>query len=172
VKAVIRSAGEHGLDFKLLRAVEEVNQHQKRILVDKVVAHFGERLQGMRFAIWGLAFKPRTDDMREAPAVTVIEALLQAGAEVHAHDPEALAEAQRVFGSRVCYHRVNYDALKGADALLVITEWNEFRRPDFERMRQLMKQPVVFDGRNIYDPDEMRELGFTYYSVGRCVVRP
>jgi UDPglucose 6-dehydrogenase len=172
VKAVIRSAGEYGLDFKLLRAVEEVNQHQKRILVDKVVVHFGERLHGMRFAVWGLAFKPRTDDMREAPAVTVIEALLQAGAEVHAYDPEALAEAQRVFGDRVRYHRVNYDALKGADALLVITEWNEFRRPDFERMRQLMKQPVVFDGRNIYDPDEMRELGFTYYSVGRCVVRP
>jgi UDPglucose 6-dehydrogenase len=172
VKAVIRSAGDQGLDFKLLRAVEEVNQHQKRILVDKVVSHFGERLHGMRFAIWGLAFKPRTDDMREAPAVTVIEALLQAGAEVHAHDPEALAEAQRVFGNRVRYHRVNYDALKDADALLVITEWNEFRRPDFERMRQLMKQAVVFDGRNIYDPDEMRELGFTYYSIGRQPVKP
>jgi UDPglucose 6-dehydrogenase len=172
VKAVIRSAEAHGLDFKLLRAVEEVNEHQKHTLVDKVVAHFGGRLCGMHFGIWGLAFKPRTDDMREAPALTVIEALLQAGAEVHAHDPEALAEAQRIFGSRVHYHRVNYDALRGADALLVITEWNEFRRPDFERMRQLMKQPVVFDGRNIYDPDEMRELGFTYYSVGRCAVRP
>ena len=172
VKAVICSAEEHGLDFKLLRAVEEVNQHQKYALVDKVRAHFGEHLRGMHFGIWGLAFKPRTDDMREAPALTVIEALLQAGAEVHAYDPEALGEAQRIFGSRVHYHRVNYDALKGADALLVITEWNEFRRPDFERMRQLMKQPVVFDGRNIYDPDEMRELGFTYYSVGRQSVRP
>jgi UDPglucose 6-dehydrogenase len=172
VKAVIRSAEEHGLDFKLLRAVEEVNQHQKHTLVDKVMAHFGAHLRGMHFGIWGLAFKPRTDDMREAPALTVIEALLQAGAEVHAHDPEALAEAQRIFGNRVHYHRVNYDALKGADALLVITEWNEFRRPDFERMRQLMKQPVVFDGRNIYDPAEMRQLGFTYYSVGRCAVKP
>ncbi len=172
VKAVIRSADEHGLDFKLLRAVEEVNQQQKRTLVDKVMAHFGEYLRGMHFAVWGLAFKPRTDDMREAPAVTVIEALLRAGAEVHAHDPEALTEAQRLFGNRVHYHRVNYDALKGADALLVITEWNEFRRPDFERMRQLMKHPVVFDGRNIYDPHEMRALGFTYYSVGRRPVQP
>lgn len=172
VKAVIRSADEHGLDFKLLRAVEEVNQQQKRSLVDKVMAHFGEYLRGMHFAVWGLAFKPRTDDMREAPALTVIDALLGAGAEVHAHDPEALAEAQRIFGNRVHYHRVNYDALKGADALLVITEWNEFRRPDFERMRQLMKRPVVFDGRNIYDPNEMRALGFTYYSVGRRPVKP
>ena len=172
VKAVIRSAEEHGLDFKLLRAVEEVNEHQKHSLVDKVMAHFGEYLRGMRLAVWGLAFKPRTDDMREAPAVTVIETLLQAGAEVHAHDPEALGEAQRIFGSRVHYHRVNYEALKGVDALLVITEWNEFRRPDFERMRQLMKHPVIFDGRNIYDLDEMRELGFTYYSVGRQPVRP
>jgi UDPglucose 6-dehydrogenase len=172
VKAVIRSAEEHGLDFKLLRAVEEVNEHQKHSLVDKVRAHFGEHLRGMRFAVWGLAFKPRTDDMREAPAVTVVEALLQAGAEVHAHDPEALGEAQRIFGNRVHYYRVNYEALKGVDALLVITEWNEFRRPDFERMRQLMKHPVIFDGRNIYDLDEMRELGFTCYSVGRQPVRP
>lgn len=172
VKAVIRSAEEHGLEFKLLRAVEEVNQQQKRTLVDKVMAHFGEYLRGMHFAVWGLAFKPRTDDMREAPALTVIEALLQAGAEVHAHDPEALAEAQRIFGNRVHYHRVNYEALKGADALLVITEWNEFRRPDFERMRKLMNRPVVFDGRNIYDPNEMRQLGFIYYSVGRRPVKP
>ncbi len=172
VKAVIHSAEEHGLDFKLLRAVEEVNQYQKHTLVDKVMLHFGEYLRGMHFAVWGLAFKPRTDDMREAPALTVIEALLKAGAEVHAHDPEALAEAQRTFGDRIHYHRVNYDALKGADALLVITEWNEFRRPDFERMRKLMNRPVVFDGRNIYDPNEMRQLGFIYYSVGRRPVKP
>jgi UDPglucose 6-dehydrogenase len=172
VKAVIRSAEENGLDFKLLRAVEEVNELQKRSLVEKVKAHFGEYLRGMRFALWGLAFKPRTDDMREAPAVSIIEALLAAGAEVHAHDPEALAEAQRIFGSRVQYHRVNYDALQDADALLVVTEWNEFRRPDFERMRQLMRRPVIFDGRNIYDPNQMRELGFVYYSVGRPPVRP
>ena len=172
VKAVIRSAEEHDLDFRLLRAVEEVNERQKRVLVEKVMTHFGEYLRGMRFAVWGLAFKPRTDDMREAPAVTVIEALLAAGAEVHAHDPEALNEARRVFGDRIAYHRVNYDALIGADALLVVTEWNEFRRPDFERMRQLMRRPVVFDGRNIYDPNEMRARGFTYYSMGRRPVQP
>jgi len=129
--------------------------------------HFGEYLRGMRFAVWGLAFKPRTDDMREAPALTVIEGLLRAGAEVHAHDPEALTEAHRLFGDRVRYHRVNYDALQDADALLVLTEWNEFRRPDFARMRELMKRPVIFDGRNIYDTKQMQELGFTYYSVGR-----
>jgi UDPglucose 6-dehydrogenase len=172
VKAIIRSAEENGLEFKLLRAVEEVNECQKRTLVDKVMAHFGEYLRGMRFALWGLAFKPRTDDMREAPAITIIEALLAAGAEVHAHDPEALAEAQRIFGDRVHYHRVNYDAIKDADALLVVTEWNEFRRPDFARMRQLMRRPVVFDGRNIYDPNQMRDLGFIYYSVGRRPVKP
>jgi UDPglucose 6-dehydrogenase len=172
VKAVIRTAGEYDLNFSLLRAVEEVNERQKRTLVEKVIAHFGEYLRGMRFAVWGLAFKPRTDDMREAPSVTIINALLAAGAEVHAHDPEALSEAHHVFGDKVRYHRVNYDALEGADALLVVTEWNEFRRPDFQRMRQLMKRPVIFDGRNIYDPEQMRQLGFTYYSVGRPPVRP
>jgi UDPglucose 6-dehydrogenase len=172
VKAVIRSAEQYNLDFRMLRAAEEVNERQKRTLVDKVMAHFGEYLRGMCFAIWGLAFKPRTDDMREAPAITVIEALLKAGAELHVHDPEALSEARRIFGDRLHYHRVNYEALRGADALLVVTEWNEFRRPDFDRMRQLMKRPVIFDGRNIYDADDMRERGFTYYSVGRRPVRP
>jgi UDPglucose 6-dehydrogenase len=172
VKAVIRSAEQYDLDFRMLGAAEEVNERQKRTLVEKVMQHFGEYLRGMHFAVWGLAFKPRTDDMREAPAVTVIEALLKAGAEVHAHDPEALAEARRIFGERVHLHRVNYDALDGADALLVITEWNEFRRPDFKRMKQLMKRPVIFDGRNVYEPAVMRQLGFTYYSVGRPPVKP
>jgi UDPglucose 6-dehydrogenase len=172
VKAVIRSADQYGLDFRMLSAAEEVNERQKRTLVDKVMQHFGEYLRGMRFAVWGLAFKPRTDDMREAPAVTVIEALLKGGAEVHAHDPEALTEARRTFGDRVHLHRVNYDALADADALLVITEWNEFRRPDFVRMKQLMKRPVIFDGRNVYEPAVLRRLGFTYYSVGRPPVKP
>jgi UDPglucose 6-dehydrogenase len=171
VKAVIRSAEQYDLDFRLLRAAEEVNERQKRTLVDKVMTHFGQQVRGLRFAVWGLAFKPRTDDMREAPAVTVIDALQKAGADLHVHDPEALNEARRIFGDRVHYHRVNYDALQGAEALLIVTEWNEFRRPDFQRMRQLMKQPVVFDGRNIYDPNEMRQLGFIYYSVGRRPVK-
>ncbi|MBI4518315.1 MAG: UDP-glucose/GDP-mannose dehydrogenase family protein [Deltaproteobacteria bacterium] len=172
VKAVIRTAEAQGLDFAMLRAVEAVNERQKRTMVAKITQHFGEYLRGMRFAVWGLAFKPRTDDMREAPAVPVIEALLQAGADVHAHDPEALAEARKIFGERIKYHRVNYEALDHADALLIMTEWNEFRRPDFERMRQLMKHPVVFDGRNLYEPSEMRQLGFIYYSVGRLPVTP
>jgi len=171
VKAIIRTANDNNLDFRMLRAAEEVNERQKRTLFEKVTQHFGDYLRGMRFAVWGLAFKPRTDDMREAPAVTIIEALLKAGAEVHAHDPEALGEARRVFGDQIHYHRVNYDAVVGADALLIVTEWNEFRRPDFERMRSLMKHPVIFDGRNVYDVEEMRELGFTYYSVGRRPVR-
>jgi UDPglucose 6-dehydrogenase len=172
VKAVIRTADQHGIDFRMLKAAEEVNERQKRTLFEKVTQHFGEYLKGMHFAVWGLAFKPRTDDMREAPAITIIEALLAAGAEVHASDPEALQEARKIFADRVRYHRVNYEALQGADALLIVTEWNEFRRPDFERMRKLMKHPVIFDGRNLYDPDDMRSRGFTYYSVGRRPVQP
>jgi UDPglucose 6-dehydrogenase len=172
VKAVIRTAEQHGLDFRMLRAAEEVNARQKQLLVEKVMQHFGEYLRGMRFAVWGLAFKPRTDDMREAPAITIIEALLRARAEVHAHDPEALGEAKKIFGDRIHYHRVNYDALRGADALLIVTEWNEFRRPDFDRMKQLMKHPVIFDGRNIYDPEDMAARGFVYYSIGRRPVKP
>ncbi len=172
VKAVIRTAEQYGLDFRMLRAAEEVNARQKQLLVEKVMQHFGEYLRGMRFAVWGLSFKPRTDDMREAPSITIIEALLRARAEVHAHDPEALGEAKKIFGDRIHYHRVNYDALRGADALLIVTEWNEFRRPDFDRMKQLMKHPVIFDGRNIYDPEDMAARGFVYYSIGRRPVKP
>jgi len=172
VKAVIRTAREQGMEFPLLTAVEDVNEAQKRRLVEKVTAEFGGQLKGRRFAIWGLAFKPRTDDMREAPSITVVEGLLAAGAEVSVHDPEALNEARKVFGDRVTYHRVNYEALQGADALLIVTEWNEFRRPDFPRMKRLLKRPVIFDGRNLYEPDVMREAGFTYFPIGRGVVRP
>jgi len=149
-----------------------VNEEQKRRLVDKVMAHFGEKLTGRRFAVWGLAFKPRTDDMREAPSITVVEGLLGRGATVAVHDPEALGEARKQFADRVSYHRVNYEALKDADALLIVTEWNEFRRPDFPRMKQLLRQPVIFDGRNLYEPEVMREHGFTYFPIGRASVRP
>ncbi|MEW6298996.1 MAG: UDP-glucose/GDP-mannose dehydrogenase family protein [Thermodesulfobacteriota bacterium] len=170
VRAVLRTAEEHGVDFSLLEAVEGVNERQKRLLVEKVRLHFGEQLRGRKFAVWGLAFKPRTDDIREAPALVIVESLLSAGAEVAVHDPEALGRAREVFGERVSYHRVNYDALAGADALLIVTEWNEFRRPDFGRMRQLMKTPVIFDGRNLYEPAVMRQEGFTYYPIGRTPV--
>ena len=172
VKAVIRTAREQGLAFPVLAAVEAVNEEQKRRLVDKVIAHFGSTLRGRRFAVWGLAFKPRTDDMREAPSITVVEGLLGRGATVAVHDPEALGEARKQFGDRVSYHRVNYEALKDADALLIVTEWNEFRRPDFPRMKQLLRQPVIFDGRNLYEPEVMREHGFTYFPIGRASVRP
>jgi len=172
VKAVIHTAHENGMDFPLLNAVEDVNDAQKRRLVEKVLAEFGANLRGLRFAVWGLAFKPRTDDMREAPSITVVEGLLSRGATVAVHDPEALGEAKRVFADRVTYHRVNYEALERADALLIVTEWSEFRRPDFPRMRQLLRRPIIFDGRNLYEPDVMREHGFTYFPIGRAVVRP
>jgi UDPglucose 6-dehydrogenase len=136
------------------------------------VGEFGDSLSGRRFAVWGLAFKPRTDDMREAPSIAIVQGLLARGAEVAVYDPEALAEARKLFGDRVSYHRVNYEALQDADALLLVTEWNEFRRPDFPRMKQLMRRPVIFDGRNVYDPDTMRDEGFTYYPIGRRGVRP
>ena len=171
VKAVIQTAHEQGMPFPLLAAVEEVNHEQKRRLVDKVVTHFGADLRGRRFAVWGLAFKPRTDDMREAPSLTVVEGLLTRGADVAVHDPEALGEARKHFGDRVSYHRVNYEALKDADALLIVTEWNEFRRPDFARMKQLLRQAVIFDGRNLYEPEIMGEHGFTYFPIGRASVR-
>ncbi|MFZ0887820.1 MAG: UDP-glucose/GDP-mannose dehydrogenase family protein [Candidatus Binataceae bacterium] len=167
VQALIHTAAEHHLDFALLKATEEVNARQKRLLVARVKAHFGENLAGHTFAVWGLAFKPRTDDMREAPALVVVEELLKAGAKVRVHDPEALDQARRIFGDRVSYHTMNYDTLAGADALLILTEWNEFRHPNFQRIRSALKQPVIFDGRNLYEPTLMKALEFKYYSIGR-----
>jgi UDPglucose 6-dehydrogenase len=166
VKAVIHLAAERKYDFRVLRAVEEVNEAQKVRIVIDVEKHFGS-LKGRRIAVWGLAFKPRTDDMREAPSIPIIKALLAKGARVQAYDPEALDVARAHFGARIDYAKNSYEALKGADALLVITEWNEFREPDYARMKTLMRSPVVFDGRNIYTPQTMRTQGFTYYSIGR-----
>jgi UDPglucose 6-dehydrogenase len=166
VKALLKSASDHGYDFEILRAVEAVNDRQKQRLVCKMEQHFGS-LSGKAIALWGLAFKPRTDDMREAPAIPIIDRLLTLGAEVRAYDPEAANTARRLFGDRIKLCEKSYDALTGADALAIVTEWNEFREPDFKRMRQLLRVPVVFDGRNIYSPEHMRELGFTYFSIGR-----
>jgi UDPglucose 6-dehydrogenase len=165
-KALLRSAHDKGYDFKILRAVEAVNHQQKSRLFEKMSEHFTS-LKGVTMALWGLAFKPRTDDMREAPAIVIIEQLLAAGARVQAYDPEAGETARRLFDSRITLADKSYDALKGADALAILTEWNEFREPDFDRMRRLMRAPVVFDGRNIYSPEHMRTLGFTYFSIGR-----
>jgi UDPglucose 6-dehydrogenase len=166
VKAIIRFAADNKYDFDILKAVEAVNQRQKGILVGKMEKHFGS-LKGKTIGVWGLAFKPRTDDMREAPAIPMIEKLLAAGARIQAYDPEAMKIAKGIFGSRVQLCERSYDALKGADALALITEWSEFREPDFPRMRKLMRQPVIFDGRNIYSPEQMRAHGFTYLSIGR-----
>jgi UDPglucose 6-dehydrogenase len=166
VRAMISMGGD-APEMLMLKAVERVNELQKQLLFEKVQRHFGANLSGQTFAIWGLAFKPRTDDMRDAPAITVIEALLTAGARVQAFDPEAMEEARKIFGDRIQYTHRNYDALHGASALLILTEWNEFRRPDFERIKKLLKSPVIFDGRNIFDPADLRKLGFQYYSIGR-----
>jgi UDPglucose 6-dehydrogenase len=166
VKALVRSSRDSGYQFRILEAVEAVNDSQKLRLVCKMQAHFGE-LKGRTIALWGLAFKPRTDDMREAPAIAIANRLLELGAEVRAYDPEAADTARRLFGDRIALCERSYDALKDADALAVVTEWNEFREPDFKRIKQLLKSPVVFDGRNIYSPGHMRALGFTYFSIGR-----
>lgn len=166
IRAIISMGGDQE-EMSLMKAVEQVNERQKRVLVEKIKRRFGAKLSGKIFAVWGLAFKPRTDDMRDAPAIVVIEALLQMGARIQAFDPEATVEARKIFGDRIVYAARNYDALDGASALLVLTEWNEFRRPDFERIKELLKEPIIFDGRNIYDPVDLKKLGFDYYSIGR-----
>jgi UDPglucose 6-dehydrogenase len=167
VKALVATAREYGLELDLLRAVERTNERQKRLLVQKAAKHYGD-LSGKTFGVWGLAFKPKTDDMREAPSMEIIEGLLAKGAKVRAFDPVAMPVAQRLLKDRVTLTGKLYDALEGVDGLFVVTEWNEFRHPDFERMRRLMKQPVVFDGRNIYAPARMKELGFTWFGIGRA----
>jgi UDPglucose 6-dehydrogenase len=167
VKALIKTSEANDRDPRLLRAVDEVNENQKMVLVSKLASRFRNRLRGKVVAIWGLSFKPQTDDVREAPSLVMIESLLQSGVTVRAHDPIAISAVKARFGKRVQFFESSYDALKGVDALLVVTEWNEFRRPDFTRMKRLMKHPIILDGRNIYDPKEMKEMGFEYYGVGR-----
>ena len=167
VKALIHFASQKNYEFRTLRAVESVNEIQKTRLLSKMRAHFGG-LKGKVIAVWGLAFKPKTDDMREAPSVVLINALLAAGAKVQAYDPEAAPVAKGLFGSRVTLADGNYEALSGADCLAIVTEWSEFRTPDFERMRKAMRAPVIFDGRNLYAPEQLKQLGFTYYSIGRA----
>jgi UDPglucose 6-dehydrogenase len=166
VKALIRMGHEADQVLHVVEAVERTNEAQKAILVRRVEKHLGG-LAGRTVAVWGLAFKPRTDDMREAPAIAVVEGLLAAGATVKAYDPKAEEQARRVFDSRVCLCGRAYEAVVGADALVVVTEWNEFREPDFAKIRSLMRHPAVFDGRNIYAPEVLRELGFHYEGIGR-----
>jgi UDPglucose 6-dehydrogenase len=170
VKALVRTAAEIGMEMKVLGAVEDVNHSQKLRLGEKLREALGDDLRGKHFAIWGLAFKPQTDDMRDAPSLTLIDDLLEAGATVCAHDPASMAEARHKLGDRVAYAETNYDALSGADALIVVTDWNEYRHPDFARVKESLKRPVIVDGRNLYDPEKMQELGLSYYSIGRATV--
>jgi UDPglucose 6-dehydrogenase len=177
VKALIHTLDGYGVNSVLLEGVEEVNAGQKRLLLDRVVERFGEDLTGRTFGVWGLSFKPETDDMREAPSLTIVAGLVERGATVRAHDPEAMHEAERYFADHIatgavklCTH--NYEAISGADALLVLTEWQPYRHPDFERIKSLLSEPTIFDGRNLYEPHKMQERGFTYVSVGRPPVIP
>jgi UDPglucose 6-dehydrogenase len=166
VKALIRTAAENGYEMKILQSVEAVNEQQKSVLYHKIKAYYPEDLRGKTFALWGLSFKPKTDDMREAPSLVIIEKLLAQGCKIKAYDPVAMKEAQHLLGDSIEYAQDQYDALIDADALLIITEWPEFRSPNFKVVRRLMKEQVLFDGRNIYDSKEMEEAGFTYFSIG------
>lgn len=169
VQALARLAREHVVDAKILDAVEHVNARQKALLAERITQHFGGAVHGKRIALWGIAFKPKTDDIREAPALTIISELTRQGAEVVAYDPEAMANARRHFdgNARLSFAQDHYAALEGAHALALVTEWGLFRNPDFERMRALLAEPVIFDGRNQYEPSEMKRYGFTYYCIGR-----
>jgi UDPglucose 6-dehydrogenase len=167
VKALMRTSEEQGAPMGVLKAVEDANEKQKHRLFEKLREVFDGQLQGKRIALWGLAFKANTDDMRESPALVLIEALLLAGATVVAHDPAAMHETQRRIGDRIQYATTSYDAATGSDALVVVTDWNEYRFPDFARLKRELKQPIVVDGRNLFDPAKMAALGFTYRSIGR-----
>jgi UDPglucose 6-dehydrogenase len=170
VQALAKSGKDAGYDFKVISSVMQVNERQKTTLTDKIMKHYGGNVKGKRFAMWGLAFKPDTDDIREAPALYMIDALLAAGAEVSVFDPEAMANVRKLMGQKVRFANDEYDALTEADALVVATEWALFRTPDFERVGAALKDRIIFDGRNLYDTEEMRDLGFHYVSVGRQAV--
>jgi len=172
IRAIIHMAKGVAVTPQMMEAVDQVNQAQKQVLFTKIKKHFADALAGKTIALWGLAFKPRTDDIRDAPALALIDALLAAEALVRVHDPEAIANVRALYGDRIVYCDRPYGAIEGADALAIVTEWQEFRSPDFEVMRRLMHAPVVFDGRNLYDPRQMSRLGFVYHSIGRSIVQP
>jgi UDPglucose 6-dehydrogenase len=171
VQALIKTSEEYGYDFKILKSVETVNYAQKHLLIEKIERRFGgaANLKGKRFALWGLSFKPNTDDIREAPSLVVIEELLKRGAAVCAFDPEAMENVRRLFEGKITFVASQYDALVDADALIIVTEWNEFRNPDFDKMKKFLKTPLVFDGRNVFDVAKMKQLGFEYFSIGRPI---
>ena len=167
VKALLKTAVDYNCGHRLLEAADEVNKEQRVIFINKILRKYGADLSGKTFAVWGLTFKPKTNDMRMAPAITIINALLELGAKVKAYDPKGFEQAEMIWGDKIVYAANSYDAVKDADCLLLLTEWNEFRRPDFDKIKTLMKSPVVFDGRNLYDPKRMRQRGFEYRCVGK-----
>ena len=167
VHALVRTAEEYGHSLDILKAVEAVNYRQKSVLIAKIKSHFGSDFKGLKFGIWGLSFKPKTDDMREAPSLVIIDILLREGASVVAYDPVAMEEAQHILGDKIVFAKDEYDACIDADALIVVTEWAEFRTPNFRVIEKLLKSKTIFDGRNIYEPEEMQEMNFNYYSIGR-----
>ena len=169
IRALQKTAIENGVELRVLKAVTDVNRDQKKLLVGKVTSHFGDDLKGLTIGVWGISFKPNTDDIREAPALTIIKGLLERGAAIAAYDPQAMKNASEVLGDSVRFATSVYDAVTGADALVLVTEWTEFREPDFPRMAEIMKQPVIFDGRNVFNPGKLRKLGFTYFGIGRNV---
>jgi len=168
VNALVKTAEDQGHPLRILKSVDAVNTDQKSVLVQKILRHFDGKIAGKTFAVWGLAFKPQTDDMRDAPSLVIIKKLLELGAKIKAHDPVAIEVAEGILGKRVKFCAKPFEAVKGADALIIVTEWNEFRSADIGKVKQLLKKPVVFDGRNIYDPEEMRQFGFAYYGIGRA----
>ncbi len=172
VKALIKTSEEHNHPLEILKAVEDVNKRQKSILVNKLIDHYGdiEKVKGKTFAVWGLSFKPNTDDMREAPSIVIINKLLELGATVKAYDPVAMEEAKRILGDKIYYANGQYDAAEGTDGLFIVTEWNEFRLPDFKKLKSIMNENIIFDGRNIFEPDFIKDKGFIYYSIGRKTI--
>jgi UDPglucose 6-dehydrogenase len=172
VQALVKSSNEVGYEFKILNAVMDVNAYQKLHLVPKIKKYFNNDISGRKFAVWGLAFKPNTDDIREAPALAIIEALLNEGASVSAYDPEAMNNVKNTLGDKISYGENQYDCLQGADALIICTEWNEFRTPNFLKIVTELKNKVIFDGRNLFDIRAIKELGFYYESIGRAVAVP
>jgi UDPglucose 6-dehydrogenase len=169
VRALFSVAREKDMKLHMLEAVDKVNNKQKDVLFAKISEHFKHKLEGRKVAVWGLAFKPKTDDIREAPSLILIDQLLKAGAEVHVNDPVAIENVKEIFGDKLTYHAHHYDALEGADCLAIVTEWNEYRVPDFDYMLHKMKAPVIFDGRNLYNPEKMTKAGFTYSGIGLLV---
>jgi UDPglucose 6-dehydrogenase len=170
VRALMKMAEELGVEPRVMRAVDQTNEQQKQVAIDKLKTHFGGNLRGKTVAVWGLAFKPRTDDIREAPALVLIDWLLSQGATVRVHDPEAIENVRRQYGEKLQYAAKPMDALESADALAIMTEWGDYQRPEFKEMASRMRSPVIFDGRNLYEPAKMQQLGFTYHSIGRRAV--